>query len=116
MSGTGEQAERIASEATDVRERVRRLVSKSATEGRKTISELVDETREILRGAGEGGKDAAPDQKREVLSEVVEGVSDALQQAAQHRGDVADARKRHARFDRVAADEAFRDAHQRRCC
>lgn len=82
MSDASQEAERIASEGTDVRERVRDLVNKVAGQGRKTLSELTDETTEILRGAGEGVKSAASSERGEVLGEVIDGVSDGLSRAA----------------------------------
>lgn len=82
MSDTRQEAERIASEGTDVRTRVRDLVGRVASEGRKTLSELSDEATDILRGAGEGVKDAAAEHRGEVLGEVIDGVSDGLSRAA----------------------------------
>lgn len=82
MSEIGERAQEIASEAKDVRTRVRDLVSKAASDGRKTLRELGDDAREILKGATEGVSDVAEEHRGEVLGEVIDGIGDGLTRAA----------------------------------
>jgi hypothetical protein len=82
MGDIGERAQEIASEAKDVRTRVRELVSRAAGDGRKTLRELGEDAREILRGATEGVGEVAREHRGEVLGEVIDGVSDGLTSAA----------------------------------
>lgn len=83
MTTAAKQAEQIAAEGTDVRERVRKLVADRARDGRKTLKDLTSEARDILRGAVEGVQEVGKERRGEVLGEVVDGVSEGLSRAAQ---------------------------------
>lgn len=81
-AAAGEQAEQIASEETDVRERVRQLVVETVQDRRLSLDQLNEVTQQVLRGAAEGAKGAAEGKQDSVLRDVVDGLADAYTSAA----------------------------------
>src|SRR5690606_36081086 len=76
------EAERIASEGTDVRERIRKLIVDLADRRGMTAAELRRHAREILEGARRGLSDAAESKQATVLNDVVDGLADGFSRAA----------------------------------
>lgn len=81
--GTGaDQAERIASEATDVRERVRRLVLELAGGEGPRLSSLRRAASDVVDGVTRGLKEVGDERQGTVLAETIEGLSDGIARAA----------------------------------
>ena len=74
----GPQAEKIAQEGREVRERVRRLVVDTVEKGRLRLSELRRVTIQVVDGAVRGLKGALPEKQESVLRQVLDGVADGL--------------------------------------
>ncbi len=77
-----QEAEHIAAEGQDVRERVRRLVVNTIQQRRLSFDELNDVTRHVLQGASAGVKQATPEKQRTVLNSVIDGLADSYATAA----------------------------------
>ncbi len=76
------QAERIASEAESVRDRVRRLVLDAAGGGGLHIDRLRGVASAVLEGVGKGVERISEERRGTVLAETIDGLSDAFQRAA----------------------------------
>lgn len=101
------EAERIASEATDVRERIRKLIVDLADRRGMTADELRRHARDILDGAKRGIAGAADEKKAGVLNDVVDGLADGFSRAAYAtKLAIEEAESRRQRF----ADEDLRTA------
>lgn len=110
------EAERIAAEGTDVRERIRKLIVDLADRRGMTADELRRHARDILDGAKRGLAAPAPastttastDQKKAgVLNDVVDGLADGFSRAAYAtKLAIEEAESRRQRF----ADEDLRTA------
>ena len=76
------QAEKIATEADSVRERVRRLVLDTAGGGGLRIDQLKGAASAVLDGVGKGIERISEDRRGTVLAETIDGLSDAFERAA----------------------------------
>jgi len=79
----GAAAERIASEAEDVQERIRRLVVETAGPDGLRTSRLRETANEILDGVGKGVEQVSTERRGEVLGETLDGLSEGYQRVAQ---------------------------------
>ena len=77
-----QQAESIAAEGEDVRERVRRLVVDTFQNRRLEWDQMNDLTQQVLKGAAKGVQDTTAQQQESVLRSVVDGLADSYSGAA----------------------------------
>lgn len=114
----GEQAERIAAEGEDVRDRVRRLVVETVQQRKLSFDQLNEVGESVLHGASEGVKNAGASEQRAVLRAVIDGVADsyataanatrlALEEANTRRQTFAQEDLQHAIREIKALDERF---------
>ena len=114
----GEQAEHIAAEGGDVRERVRKLVVDTVEQRRLSFDQLGEVSQSVLEGAASGVKEAEPEQQESALRGVIDGLADAyataanatrlaLEEANQRRQSFAQEDLQRAMRDLRALDERF---------
>lgn len=77
------QAEHVAAENDNVRERVRRMVVDTVRNREVGLGAMADVTREVVDGAVQGVRNLTPQERDSVLRQVVDGVSDAFTSTAQ---------------------------------
>lgn len=100
-------AEKIAAEATDVRERIRKTVVEAVREGKVSLSDVSDLTRDVVDGAAQGARSLAPDQRDSVLRQVIDGMGDAFSSTANAtRLAIEEAGSRGERFAREDVKDA----------
>ena len=78
----GEQAEKIAGEGENVRDRVRQLVVETVQERKLDFDELGNVAQSVLEGAAQGVRDAAPEEQDNVLRSVIDGLADSYSNTA----------------------------------
>lgn len=79
---TEAQAEKIAAEDRDVRERMRDLITDLASGKLPRLSELGAEAERAAEGAARGVRSLAGDRREAVIGDVVDGLADGLTRAA----------------------------------
>ncbi len=77
------KAETIASESSDVRERIRKTVVDTVRNRDIGMGSLAGVTREVVDGAAQGVRDMTPESRESVLRQVVDGLSDAFTSTAE---------------------------------
>jgi ElaB/YqjD/DUF883 family membrane-anchored ribosome-binding protein len=98
-ASTQEQAERIAAEGTDIRDRVRKLVLDSIDRGSLNVAEVRSTARDIVEGVSRGVRRSGEGDRGRILDETIEGLSDGFGRVAQAtRLAISEAEGRGQRF------------------
>jgi len=106
----GQQAESIAAEGADVRDRVRRLVVDTVHTRRLELDQLSEVSQQVLEGAAKGVKDATGQQQESILQQVIDGLADSYGGAANAtREALDDATQRGKQFTQEDLDRALRN-------
>jgi hypothetical protein len=113
----GQEAEHIAAEGENVRDRVRQLVVDTVQQRRLELDQLSDVTQQVLQGAAKGVDDTTKEQQDSTLRAVIDGLADAYGGAAdatrQAIDDATDRGKHFAQDDLARAWRNLRALDER---
>lgn len=103
------EAETIASENANVRERIRKTVVDTVRNRNVGLGAVADVTREVVDGAAQGVREMTPENRESVLRQVVDGLSDAFTSTAQAtRLAMEEAQGRGERFAKEDVQDAIK--------